>query len=126
MGKLTKEHHGEDLLRSMASELASDPEAKARVWSEDSGAWGLFGAMASDEDELIIWCCSSPGDRIHINIMEAEDPSEVGMIVGVERRTSNRGPRWSMRVMRNNGTTFRVEVDETRLFKTARRLALGG
>ena len=126
MGKLTKERHGEELLRSLAADLASDPDSKSRVWSDDSGAWGLFGHLVGDEDELILWCCTSPGDRIHLGIMDGEDPDEVGLILGVDRATSRRGAVWRMRIMRNNGSTFEIEVDEGRLFRAARRFALGG
>lgn len=125
MGKLTKERHGEEVLNMVASEVFSDPQAKARVWSDVTEAWGKFGRSARDEDEILFWCCPKVGDRVHLSVIYGEDPSEVGLIVALGRRSVGGNVRRTMKIMRNNGSTIEIFVDERALFKASLDLAFG-
>lgn len=116
MGKWTKESHGFSMLRQVADRLLVDPQKKSRVWSDKYAAWGFYDKNVTEEDEFLFWSAMNVGDRVRISsVLHNFDPDETVVVVGLDR--DDETAKRHVKVMRNDGRTIVMAIEEGRLFK---------
>jgi len=109
------------VLRPIAQErLKKSPDKKKRIWSDSLEAWGFFAAGGvTDDDEFLLWCSVSPGDRLAIRF-ENEASSKISTVVGIWREVGYDGnAQWVYRLFDESGRLLHVNVDERKFFQQA-------
>jgi len=104
------------MLRQVADRLLLDPKKKARVWSDRYAAWGFYDEAVTEEDEFLFWTAMQVGDRVKISsVLHNFDPDEVVVVISLDREDAT--AKRKVKVMRNDGRTIVMAIEEGRLFK---------
>jgi len=113
-----------DVLRPIAEEALKNPNVRSRIWSDVHQAWGFFDKKISEADHFMVWCASSPGDRILLEISTIEDEKkETCIILAVWKDSREESYDWKMRLMVSSGQYFDIKIQERRLFESAMKLS---
>jgi hypothetical protein len=114
-----------DVLRPIAEEALKNPDTRSRIWSGVHQAWGFFDKKVSEADHFMVWCASSPGDRILLDasVIEDDDKKEACIILAVWKDTEEGSCDWKMRLMASSGQYFDIKIQERRLFESALKLS---
>ncbi len=115
MSNWSKEKSGFDLLRSIALKALQDENIKKRVWSKDLHSWGFFETK-QPEDDFLIWCGSSIGDRFCLG--KKEDAHMVCVILENECSEDKNKRSRTIKLLDSNCRIFEFEIEEFYLYKS--------
>lgn len=114
MSNWSKEKSGIDLLRSIALRTLNDSNVKKRIWSDKLESWGYFSGKCL-EDDFLIWCGSSIGDRFCLG--KEQDAHLVCVILANECCQDSDSRTRKVKLLGTNCQILEFEIEDSYLYR---------